>query len=91
MARKKEEDAIDICCSCREEVDQSEPFYVNFRYQVPTVAIPEKVMIAMVCDQCAKESDDKAKFPVIEAMILTLLIRINHPDKMFTPEKRADE
>lgn len=91
MAKKKEDDIVDICCACRKELDNVEHFYVNFRYQVPTMGMPEKVMIATICDVCAKESDDPSKFPAIEAMILTLLIRINHPDKMFTPDKRADE
>lgn len=84
MAKKDNE--IDLCTCCGKDLpDKSQLAYVNFRYQVPTEGIPEQILVAATCDICAKEADDANIFPVIEALILARVIRLEYPDKVFTP------
>ena len=83
---------ISICLCCMSDLTLiQEPFMVNFRYQVPGEGKPEVIVIAEVCDKCAKESDDPSKFPALECIILCRVIRLEHEEKLFTPQKRADE
>lgn len=79
---------VDICCCCFDKLDKSkEEAFVNFRYQIPGQMKPEQILIAVVCDPCAKESDDPKLFPVIEALINAKMIRLQHPDLIFTPKE----
>ena len=77
---------IDICCACGSELlEESDFYYIKFRYQVPGVDPVEKGLVAIICMKCAKEADDPVGYPVIEALTLAKLIRIEHPEKKFTP------
>lgn len=83
---------IDMCCSCLAEIkDARNQCVTKFRYQVPTLGVAEQLLTAVVCPKCAKDCDDPALFPVVEAMINTLIIRIENQNMLFTPEKRMDE
>lgn len=80
-----------VCICCFDSLDDVvDPYYVNFRFQIPGQKTPEQILIANVCDKCAKASDDPARFPVVEALILARVIRTEHPDMLFTPEDRKD-
>ncbi len=84
MAKKKSE--VDLCCCCGKLLpDEHELCYVNFRYQVPGDNLPEKILVAATCDACAKDAEDINTFPVIECMILARVIRLENPDRKFTP------
>lgn len=83
---------VDICCACGEELaNDPYAFVVNFRYEVPGSGIGEQVLHVNVCDVCAKRADDPLLFPALECLILCRVIRMEHPDRVFTPEIRGDE
>jgi NMD protein affecting ribosome stability and mRNA decay len=79
-------DSLDLCCACGKELpNEQELCYVNFRYMVPGEQTPERILVAATCDKCAKESEDPNAFPVIEALILARVLRIEYPDRVFRP------
>ena len=80
--------ATEWCCCCRKEMeDASEHCYVTFRYQVPCIGSPERVLVAVVCQKCEEESKDPSLYPVVESLINANIIRIENPDMIFTPGK----
>lgn len=82
-----EHNQIDLCLSCcKEIIDQRDVCYTNFRYEVPGSGQGDKILVAVVCPVCAKDSDDPALFPVIEVLINTKVIRIENPSLLFTPK-----
>lgn len=82
----------DLCCCCGKELtDPKEHSYVNFRFQIPCTDSLEQVLVAVVCPQCATDSDNPKMFPIIEALINAKIIRIEKPDLLFTPKDRKDE
>lgn len=79
---------VDLCCCCGKEMpDIKEHSYVNFRYQVPTLDLAEAVLVAVVCQSCAVEANSPNLFPVVEAFINARVIRIEHPEMVFTPRE----
>lgn len=78
---------IDVCCCCGVEIpDKVDQCFINFRYHVPTSGKPDNVLVAVICPKCAAEADVPALFPVIEGLIVARIARIEHPNKMFTPD-----
>lgn len=77
---------VDICASCTKELpDTSCHHFVNFRYEVPGSGKGEAVLVAVVCDMCAKDADNPLAFPALEAIINARIIRIENADSVFTP------
>lgn len=73
-----------LCCSCAEEVPRTKLNYLEFRYNIPGEK-EEQSAAALVCAGCFTEAHDPALFPVHEALINCNLIRVERPNKMFTP------
>ena len=75
----------DICICCGVDIsDPASQEYVRFRYQIPGHPT-ENILTAVVCHTCADDSDNKLKFPAIEALINARVIRIENPNIKFTP------